>query len=62
MPRTMRYTLATAAILVAIVCMIGWVMQAQAGAGLAGQLFYAAGAGGMVGLAIWALKHSDQRR
>ena len=59
MPRAMRYTLAAAAILVAIVCMIGWVMQMQAGAGMAGQLFYAAGAGGRVGLAIWACRQTN---
>lgn len=59
MPRLMRFTLAAAAMLIAAVCSIGWVLQARAGAGVLTQMAYAAGAGIMIGLAIVAIKHED---
>ena len=56
MPPMMRYTLAGAAILIALLCSVGWVVQSQQSGALGGQLLYAAGAGFMIGLAIWAVR------
>jgi len=62
MPRPMRYTLAAGALLIAGVSSVGWVLQMRAGSGPLVQMVYAAGAGVMVGLAIWALRQTDNKR